>query len=81
MIRPITAERPLKILGFTDMHLDGNAACARWTLRLMEETVAAEAPDCVMPVHCTGIKAICDLRSMLGDACIVATAGDSYGGC
>ena len=45
------------------------------------ERVAAEAPDCVMPVHCTGIKAICDLRSMLGDACIVATAGDSYGGC
>ena len=43
--------------------------------------VAAEAPECVMPVHCTGIKAICDLRSMLGDACIVATAGDSYGGC
>lgn len=48
MIRPITAERPLKILGFTDMHLDGNAACARWTLRLMEETVAAEAPDMVI---------------------------------
>lgn len=48
MIRPITAERPLKILGFTDMHLDGNAACARWTLRLMEETVAAEAPDLVI---------------------------------
>lgn len=48
MIRPITAERPMKILGFTDMHLDGNAACAQWTLRLMEETVAAEAPDLVI---------------------------------
>ncbi|MGN0747932.1 MAG: metallophosphoesterase [Aristaeellaceae bacterium] len=48
MIRPVTAERPLKILGFTDMHLDGNGACARWTLRLMRETVEAEAPDLVI---------------------------------
>ena len=48
MIRPITAERPLKILSFTDMHLDGNDACAGWTLRLMEKTVAAEAPDLVI---------------------------------
>lgn len=45
------------------------------------ERVAAESPDRVMPVHCTGIKAICELKGMLGDACIAATAGDSYGGC
>ena len=46
------------------------------------ERVAAEAPDRVMPGALHGNKAaICDLRSMLGDACIVATAGDSYGGC
>ena len=50
MIRPIRVERPLKILGFTDMHLDGNVACAGWTLRLMEKTVAAEAPDLVILV-------------------------------
>lgn len=44
------------------------------------EQIAGEHPDCVMPVHCTGIKAICDLKARLGDACIVATAGDGYDG-
>lgn len=34
--------------------------------------------DVVMPVHCTGIDAICDLKTALGDRCIVATAGDVY---
>lgn len=42
--------------------------------------IASEHPECVMPVHCTGIEAICDLKAKLGDACIVATAGDSYEG-
>ncbi|MHC1721647.1 MAG: MBL fold metallo-hydrolase [Aminipila sp.] len=32
----------------------------------------------VMPVHCTGIKAICDLKAAMEDKCIVATTGDSY---
>lgn len=44
------------------------------------QQIAAEGLDKVMPVHCTGIKAICDLKSMLGDSCIVATAGAVYGG-
>ena len=45
------------------------------------EQVAAEGIDKVMPVHCTGIKAICDLKSRMGEACVVATAGDVYDGC
>ncbi|MCQ2545931.1 MAG: MBL fold metallo-hydrolase [Clostridia bacterium] len=45
--------------------------------RVVDE-IAAENMDCVMPVHCTGIKAICDLKTRLGDNCIVATAGDEY---
>lgn len=45
--------------------------------RVVEE-IAAENMDCVMPVHCTGIKAICDLKTRLGDKCIVATAGDTF---
>ena len=45
--------------------------------RVIDEIVA-ENMDCVMPVHCTGIKAICDLKMRLGDRCIVATAGDEY---
>lgn len=32
----------------------------------------------VMPVHCTGIDAICDLKMKMGERCIVATAGEVY---
>ena len=45
------------------------------------EQIAAEGLDKVMPVHCTGIKAICDLKTKLGDNCVVAVAGDVYYGC
>lgn len=45
--------------------------------RVVDE-IAAENMDNVMPVHCTGIKAICDLKTRLGDKCTVATAGDEY---
>ena len=45
------------------------------------DQMVAEGLDKVMPVHCTGIKAICDLKTRLGDACVVATAGDVYYGC
>jgi len=43
--------------------------------------IVDENLDMVMPVHCTGIKAICDLKSKLGDSCVVATAGDSFDEC
>lgn len=42
------------------------------------EKVVREHPDVVMPVHCTGIDAICMLKAELGDKCVVATAGDTY---
>ena len=32
----------------------------------------------IMPVHCTGMEAICELKSMLRDRCIIAQAGRSY---
>lgn len=32
----------------------------------------------IMPVHCTGIDAICDLKRFMGASCIVPTAGKSY---
>ena len=44
------------------------------------DAVENEHLDKVMPVHCTGIKAICDLKARLGDSCMVATAGDVYDG-
>lgn len=45
--------------------------------RVVEEVVK-EHIDLVMPVHCTGIQAICDLKQVLGEKCVVATAGDCY---
>lgn len=44
------------------------------------EQMASEGLDKVMPVHCTGIRAICDLKTKLGDACVVAVAGDVFNG-
>lgn len=32
----------------------------------------------VMPVHCTGMEAICELKSMMRDRCVIAQAGDSF---
>lgn len=41
--------------------------------------VVSENMDTVIPVHCTGIDAICDLKAALGERCIAATVGSSYG--
>lgn len=42
------------------------------------EKVVESQPEVVIPVHCTGIDAICMLKSRLGAKCIAATAGDRY---
>ena len=49
--------------------------------RRVVDQICAEHPECVIPVHCTGIEAICDLKSRLGDTCIAAVAGDCYERC
>lgn len=41
--------------------------------------ILSEEMDLVIPVHCTGIDAICDLKAALGEKCVAATAGSSYG--
>jgi 7,8-dihydropterin-6-yl-methyl-4-(beta-D-ribofuranosyl)aminobenzene 5'-phosphate synthase len=38
--------------------------------------IAAEEIGSILPVHCTGIRAICDLRQLIGDRCIPAGTGD-----
>lgn len=57
------------------MHLYSASVADRQ--RVVEE-IAVENMDYVIPVHCTGIKAICDLKERLGEKCFVATAGDEY---
>lgn len=41
--------------------------------------ILSEKMDTVIPVHCTGINAICDLKATLGEKCIAAATGSSYG--
>ena len=48
MIRRATASEPIKVLGFTDAHLDDYAGCCRMTMKLIKETVETEKPDMVV---------------------------------
>lgn len=49
------------------------------TRRRVIAQVLKEDMDLVIPVHCSGIEAICDLKRALGDKCVVATVGSGYG--
>lgn len=42
------------------------------------ERLKKEEVKKLMPVHCTGINAICDLRQVFGDNCVIAMAGDEF---
>ncbi len=55
------------------MHLYNSSTIMR---KKVLEQVAAEEIDYILPVHCTGILAICDLRQLMGERCIPAGAGD-----
>jgi len=58
------------------MHLYSASADMR---KKVIKQVMKEKVDNIMPVHCTGIEAICQLKTAMGENCIIATAGDSYG--
>lgn len=57
------------------MHLYSSTDAVR---KRVVEKILAEQPDVVMPVHCTGIDAICMVKTALGDRCVVATVGNRY---
>ena len=48
MLRKITSDKPLKILGFTDQHMDDYAERFITTQKLMAETIQREKPDLVV---------------------------------
>ncbi len=65
-----------RILGFlAGMHLYN---ADKETRRQVLEQVTAEKMEYLLPVHCTGIDAICDLKILVGDRCIPAGVGNSY---
>lgn len=45
------------------------------------EQLAAEDAEKIIPLHCTGIEGVCDVRNRFGDRCIIASAGDSFDVC
>lgn len=71
--RLFPGERMLGLLA--GMHLYNSNAEMRKSI--LEQT-AAEELEYVMPVHCTGILAICELKQLLGERCFPAGAGDTY---
>lgn len=65
-----------RILGFlAGMHLYNSSAETRNHILGL---IAAEEMDYILPVHCTGILAICELRHLMGERCIPAGAGDKF---
>jgi len=65
-----------RVFGFlAGMHLYNANTETRTTIL---GQVAAEDVDYILPVHCTGILAICDLRQLMGERCIPAGAGDKF---
>lgn len=72
--RALFPGEPVAVL-VAGMHLysAGEKERAEVIAQLKHEEVAR-----LMPVHCTGIQAICDLKREFGDACTVAMAGDRF---
>jgi len=48
MIRPIAKDHPMKILGFTDMHLDHMEDRCNLAIKLLKKTIQTETPDLVV---------------------------------
>ena len=45
------------------------------------KSIISEDVDRLMPVHCTGMDAICMIKNAMGEKCVIAQAGDSFDGC
>lgn len=48
------------------------------TRREVAEQLEREEIPMVMPVHCTGIEGICQIKNLLKDRCVIPSAGSSY---
>lgn len=46
--------------------------------RQVLENLGREGIDTILPVHCTGLSAICEFHSRWGEKCPIATVGKSY---
>lgn len=65
-----------KILGLiAGMHL---YRASHQSIEKLLDEISGHEIEMVMPVHCTGVTAICQLKSSLGDICWIPTVGNSY---
>lgn len=70
-VRSLFLEEPFGMI-FAGMHLRGASA------KRVEATIAAireMEPDCLVPVHCTGVLAIAQMKLAFGKKCRLAEAG------
>ena len=65
---------PIRVL-VAGMHLYHASAQER---NKVLERLEKEGIETILPVHCTGLDAICQFHSRLGDRCPVATVGKKY---
>lgn len=65
-------ENILSLTGGFHMYSAGDAARTAAV-----DALLAEAPATLVPLHCTGMKAICALRQRIGDRCLLPGAGDT----
>jgi 7,8-dihydropterin-6-yl-methyl-4-(beta-D-ribofuranosyl)aminobenzene 5'-phosphate synthase len=72
--RSLFPDTPVAVM-LAGMHLYGSDGETR--ARVIEELKKEEVAR-IMPVHCTGMKAICEMQQTFGDRCIIAMAGDVF---
>ena len=65
---------PVKLFA-AGMHLYG---ADEETRKAVIDTMQKEAVEKIMPVHCTGIRAICEMKERWKDRCVIAVAGDVF---
>lgn len=65
-----------RILGFIGgMHLYN--ASKELREKVLNQVVQEEM-DIIIPVHCTGMNAICELKQLVGEKCAIAGTGDTF---
>ena len=57
------------------MHL---IAASPETCRRIIDRLVTEKPEVVMPIHCTGLRAICQMKVALGERCVLTGTGGEY---
>ena len=50
----------------------------RTTCREIADRLAAEEPEAVLPFHCTGLEAICVMKAVLGERCVLTGTGGEF---